>query len=127
MCAFRAAIGTPPIPVVKRVVVGGSLRYVGNAAPRDRDWWRTNSGSECTHMILQWLVDWLRQVDVKPSALDQDEQHARIAKLHAETRLLEEQLSPRNQKYQTVTAIAGVAGLITATAAILGLVFPVYQ
>lgn len=56
-----------------------------------------------------------------PSALEQEEQRARIQKLVAETKLATLQLSGAHQRYERVKAAAAIGGLLTAIAAVVGL------
>src|ERR1051326_3744551 len=56
-----------------------------------------------------------------------EERRARIAKLHAETALLNLQLSPAERRRDRIKSIAGVSGVVTATAALLALLLSTYQ
>ena len=62
-----------------------------------------------------------RQREGIPSALEKEEQRARIQKLVAETKLTTFQLSGAHQRYERVKAAAAIGGLVTAIAAFIGL------
>lgn len=62
-----------------------------------------------------------------PSALDIEEQRARIQKLRAETELATLQLSRAHQGYERMKAIAAIGGLVTGIAAVLGLLLSTVQ
>jgi|GEM_PF-5284485 len=62
-----------------------------------------------------------------PLTLEQEEQRARIKKMHAETDLVIQQLSQRHQRYEWLKVIAGFGGLITAVAAVFGLLLSASQ
>jgi uncharacterized protein YjbI with pentapeptide repeats len=62
-----------------------------------------------------------------PLTLEQEEQRARIKKMDAETDLVIQQLSQRHQRYEWLKVIAGFGGLITAVAAVFGLLLSASQ
>jgi uncharacterized protein YjbI with pentapeptide repeats len=70
---------------------------------------------------MNWILRLFRVAPQATSALEQEEQRARIQKLRADTELAAIQLSERHQRYERMKAIAGVGGLVTAAAAVLGL------
>jgi len=61
------------------------------------------------------------------SALDEDEQRARVAKLRLEAEIAALQLSTQHQKHERLRGYAALGGLVTGVAAVFGLLISAYQ